>query len=189
MPDEIEVPTEHLHETVHEKAHEAAGGHGDGAPAPPPWVMAVALSSALIAVLAALSALLAGHYANEAMLEQMKASDGWAYFQAKSIKANVLQTKVDLLTALGKEVSAKDAEKIAEYGKEQKEIEEHAKHEEHASEGHMQRHSVLARAVTVFQIAIALSAIAVLTKKKQVWYGSMLLGVAGAAFMVLAYLH
>lgn len=189
MPEEIEVPTEHLHESIHEKAHEAGGGHGHGASSQPSWVMAVALSSALIAVLAAVSALLAGHYANEAMLEQMKASDGWAYYQAKGIKSNVLQTKIDLLTSLGKEPSAKDAEKVAEYGKEQKEIEGEAKHEEHESQEHMQRHSVLARAVTVFQVAIALSAIAVLTKKKAVWFGSMALGAAGIVFMALAYMH
>src|SRR5262249_15006330 len=132
---------------------------------------------------------LAGHYANEAMLEQMKASDGWAYFQAKGIKASVLQSKVELLGSLGKEPAAKDVEKIAEYGKEQKEIEEKAKEEEHHSEHHMQQHSVVARAVTVFQIAIALSAIAVLTKKKGVWFGSMVLGAVGAVFMILAFVH
>jgi hypothetical protein len=189
MPDEIEVPTEQLQETVHEKAHEASEGHAHGGASAPSWVMAVALSSALIAVLAAVSALLAGHYANEAMLEQMKASDGWAYYQSKAIKASVLQSKIELLGALGKEVPAKDGEKLAQYAKEQKDIEESSKHEQHASEAHMERHSVLARAVTVFQVAIALSAIAVLTKKKAVWYGSMALGLAGAAFMALAYLH
>ena len=189
MPEEIEVPTEQLQETIHEEAHKghggAGGGHGGGGPS---WFMPVALSSAIIAVLAAICALLAGHHANEAMLEQMKATDEWAYFQAKGIKSNVLQTKIDLLAAMGKEVAEKDREKIGEYQKEQKEIEEKAKHEEHSSELHMKVHTNLARAVTVFQIAIAMSAIAVLTRKKIVWFGSMVLGVIGAATMLIAFL-
>lgn len=52
MPDEIEVPTEHLHETLHEKAH----GDGD------PWLLRVALSAAMLSVLAAIAATVAGHY-------------------------------------------------------------------------------------------------------------------------------
>ena len=36
--------------------------------------------------LAAIAALLAGHAANEALLEQIKASDQWSYYQSKSIK-------------------------------------------------------------------------------------------------------
>jgi len=54
----------------------------------------------MLAVLAAVSALMAGYHANEAMLEQMKATDDWAFYQAKGIKANLLQTKMELLTAL-----------------------------------------------------------------------------------------
>ena len=74
-----EVPTEHLQEHIE---HEAHGG--------PPWVMGVALSSAIIAALAAVASLLAGANANEAMIDQMKAADQWNYYQAKGVKANVL---------------------------------------------------------------------------------------------------
>ncbi len=77
-----EVPTEHLHEEMHHQAH-----HPDA----PRWIMGVALSSALIAGLAAISALLAGHHANEAMLEQIQAANRWSYYQAKSIKKNVVE--------------------------------------------------------------------------------------------------
>src|SRR5262249_24590875 len=104
MPVEIEAPTEHLHEALHESAHGPHGHHGHGAgAAPPPWISQVALSAAIVAVLAAVAALQAGRYANEAMLEQMKATDEWALYQAKSIKRSLVETKVDLLKSLGKE--------------------------------------------------------------------------------------
>jgi hypothetical protein len=49
----------------------------------------------------------------------------------------------------------------------------------------MKHHVILARSVTFFQIAIALAAIAVLTKKSALWLGSLALGATGAAFFVV----
>src|SRR5664280_2289178 len=83
----------------------------------------VALSTAIIAVFAALCSLMAGHHANEALIEQIQASDQWAYYQAKGIKSTVLESKIETLIALGKQTSAKDEEKVKSYKKEQKEIE------------------------------------------------------------------
>jgi hypothetical protein len=182
MPEEIEAPTEHLHEALQEEAH--GHGHGDG----PSWVSQVALSAAMVAVLAAISAMLAGHNANEAMLEQMQATDEWGYFQAKGIKAAVLESKMDLLTALAKEPREEDKKKVEEYRKEQKEIEEKAHHEEKSSKEHMARHGVQARAVTASQVAIALSAISVLSRKKWIWYGSLLMGGLGAVLLAQSFL-
>ena len=42
----------------------------------------------------------------------------------------------------------------------------------------------MAKAVTVFQIAIAVSAISVLTRRKWLWYGSGLLGLIGLIFLL-----
>jgi hypothetical protein len=183
MPEEIEVPVEHLHEAIHEKAHEESHGHAHGGAG---FNMMVALSSAILAVLAAVSALMAGHYANEAMLEQIHASDNWSFFQAKSIKATVLQSKVELLTGLGKSSGAGDDAKIEQYAKEQKDISKKAKELEAESQHHMNQHQVLARTVTLLQISIALSAIAVLTRKKPLWYLSLLGGAAGLVILVQA---
>ena len=71
------------------------------------WILGVALTAALLAVLAAITALLAEHHANEAMLEQIRSSDQWNYYQAKGIKANQLASKVDLLTGLGQDPSTR----------------------------------------------------------------------------------
>jgi hypothetical protein len=177
MPEEIEVPTEHLHETIHEQAEEG-----------PRWIQGVALSAAILAVLAAIASLLAGHHANEAMLEQMQANDVWAFYQAKSIKSSVLETRVQVLGALGKEVRAEDQAKAQTYEHESKELEENGKELESSSRAHMARHNVLARAVTVLQIAIALAAVGVLVRRRSVWYLSLALGVVGAGFTLQALL-
>ena len=174
MPEEIEVPTEHLHEHMHEEAH-GHGGHGKG----PSWIAKVAVSSALLAVAAAISALLAGHHANEAILEQMKATDQWQYYQAKSIKLAVLQGNIEMMTSDGKPVSKDRLVKVEKYQTEMKEIEEQGHELEESSEHHMGHHVWLARGVTAFQIAIAMGAIAVLAKRPRLWLLSLALGVIG----------
>jgi hypothetical protein len=174
MPEEIEVPTEQLHETLKERAEEQ----------PVQWIGKAALSSALVAVAAAIASLLAGHHANEAMLEQMRATDQWSFYQAKSIKSAVLDTRMQLLEAMAKPVAAGDRLKLAGYGAEQRAIEEQGHELERSSQRHMERHAVLARSVTMSQIAIAMAAIAVLVRRRQLWFLSMAFGAAGGWFLV-----
>jgi hypothetical protein len=171
--EEIEDPTERLQEEIHEQAHHARER----------WISGVALSSALLAGFAAVTALLAGHHANEAMVEQIHASDQWSYYQAKGIKAAVLSNKLDLLKAFGKPVSAKDEDKIAEYKEQQEEISKEAKEKEHASESHLHHHVIFARGVTLFQVAIAVAAIAVLTRRRRFWFVGLAFGLGGLIFL------
>ncbi len=178
MPEEIEVPVEQLHETIHEAASEGGHHHASG------FNMQVALSTALLAVVAAVAALLAGHAANEAVIEQIEASDKWNHYQSKSIKETVLSSKLALLVAFDKRIEAKDAQKLAAYKNDMEEIKTEAEAKEAQSAKHMQRHVILARGVTLFQIAIALSAIAVLTKKRPLWLASLALGAIGGFFFV-----
>src|ERR1043165_2062531 len=84
--EEAEVPLEHLHEEIHHRAE-----HGGEK-----WISWVALSTAILAVLAAIAGLLSGSHANEAMMSQIQASDQWGYYQAKSVKAAVLDAKMSL---------------------------------------------------------------------------------------------
>ena len=187
MPEEIEVPTEHLHEAIHEEAHK---GPGHAAPAhgshSTPWTQGVALSSALMAVLAAVAALLSGHHANEGVLEQIRASNRWSQYQSKSIKSTVLSGKIEMLTELEKTPKTADVEKVEKYKEEMKEIQEKANELEHASELHMKTHSSHARTVTTLQVAIALAAIAVLTRKKWLWFVSLGLTTIGTVLFAMA---
>ncbi len=165
-----EVPLEQSQEDILHHAHAAEEK----------WILGVALTAALLAVIAAITALLAEHHANEAMLEQILSSDKWSYYQAKGIKANLLGSKIELLTALGKTVDAKDRAKLETYRKEQEAIREEAEEKERASEVHLKHHTLFSRGVTLFQVGIAVGAISVLTKRKRFWYASLVFGVAGA---------
>jgi len=112
--EEAEVPLEHLHEQIHHHAE-----HGG-----PPWISWVALSTAILAVLAAITGLLSGKHANEAMMSQIEAADQWAYYQAKGIKAAVLDAKMTLSGT----VTEQDQQKAEKYKEEQAEIQDEARH-------------------------------------------------------------
>lgn len=160
-----EVPLEHLHEEIHHAAeHEGIS-----------WISWVALSTAILAVLAAIAGLLAGTHANEAMMSQIEASDQWGYYQAKSIKAAVLEAK----TSLSPEASARDQEKAEKYKEEQAEIKTEAERKQAEAKANFHKHEIFARSVTMLQIAIAIAAISALTKKRRFWFVSLLFGLAG----------
>ena len=186
MPEDAEVPTEHLQEAAEHnlhRQHEASHGNQELR-----WPSLAALSAAFFAVFAAISALLAGHDANEAMIEQIRGSDGYAYYQAKGIKSAIIQAKVDMLRALGREPASADLPSIERYKKEQEEIKHDADQDVASAKAHMDHHAILARSVTLFQIAIAMAATSILTKRKSVWQLSLLMGLGGVAFLVHALL-
>ncbi len=168
--EEIEVPTEHLHEAIGEKAKEHETG----------WSMYVAISTAMVAVLAALAGLLAGHHSNEALIEQIKSSDQWAFYQAKGIKAEIKSIAVDGATP--------DTAAIEKYKKEQEEIKEKAEEFEKSSEIHLTKHVSIARSVTLFQVAIAISAIAILTRRKVLWFAGLAFSAVGIVFFLMGIL-
>lgn len=167
-----EVPTEHLHEHIHEAAHE----HHDR------WSMLVAISTAFMAAFAALSSLMAGHQSNEALITQIKASDQWSYYNAKGIKAEVADavTRINFSNAAATDTSnAAAAARKNKLKEDQKKIQEKAEDLEKESEAHLQKDVILARAVTFFQIAISISAVSILSKKRPLWYISLVLFAAG----------
>src|SRR5437868_8113448 len=173
--EEAEVPLEHLHEQIHHHLE-----HGGAK-----WISGVALSTAILAVLAAIAALLSGDRANEAMMRQIESADQWAFYQAKGIKAAVLDAKVSLTAS----TSDADREKAAKYSEEQSEIQKEASEKETKAKQNFHQHEVFARGVTLLQIAIAVAAISVLTKRRRYWMVSMILGAIGCIFLALGFVQ
>src|SRR5260370_29534762 len=88
MPETPEVETDKLREAVQEEL-EREGGR---------FLRRIALTTAVLAAIAAIAALQAGSTANEALVLkteaarlQAEASDQWAYYQAKGINLAVAQ--------------------------------------------------------------------------------------------------
>ncbi len=172
--EEAEVPLENVHEEIHRRAEESQER----------WILRVALSSALLAAFAAVASLLAGHHANEAVLDQIAASDLWSYYQAKGVKSAVLSSKMDTLDGLGKGVQPADSERLKRYEDEEGEVRRQAEEKQAGASLHLRAHTIFARGVTMFQVAIAVAAISVLTKRRAFWYLGLAFGVLGIALLI-----
>lgn len=158
------------------------------------WVRYLSISTAIIAVCAALATLLSSNYSNsallsknEAILAQSKASDQWNYYQAKGIKKNIYEA-----FNLQKPDPTLKSE-IDRYATEQKDIQKQAQDFEvqvaelnHHSEQALEKHHQAAVGVTLFQISIALSAMAALLRKRRFWLLSLSGSLIGLVFLVLA---
>lgn len=189
MPEEPEIETEKLHEAIHEELEKGGGS----------FIRSIALTTALLAALAALSSLEAGATVNEALVLkteatrlQAEASDQWAYYQAKGVKASVAEGAAAAFAAAGKEAPPAYEERRRRYVLEQDAIQEKAKEREREREAKdreadhlLHLHHRYAAAVAFFQVSIALGAIAALTRIRLVWLGSMALGAAGIVFALL----
>lgn len=152
-------------------------------------IMTYAITSAIYAIIAASSSLLASYHSNESMVEQMKSSDQWAFYQAKSIKLNIAETKLDLLNALKSPVDDKKIlNKIESYKSELTEISKVAKEKEEISELHLKKHLSFSRSVTLFQVAIGMTAFAILIRRKSFWHLSLIFALFGMGFLLIGFL-
>jgi len=189
MPETPEVDTDKLREAVQEEL-EREGGQ---------FLRRIALTTAVLAALAAIAALKAGSTANEALVLkteatglQAEASDQWAYYQAKGIKLAVAQATEAPWLSVGKHAPRDVVEKERRYAAEQEEIKTKAETLErerdaksHEADHLLHQHHGFANAVALFQVAIALGALAALTRNRAVWLGSLALGAVGLAGFVV----
>lgn len=155
----------------------------------------VSFTMAIIAVLVATVSLL-GHRAHtEEVLLQNKATDEWAYYQAKNLRRNNLESLDAMLGAL----EGKDAEKaeavqkhfeadIERYGEEQKEIK--AKAEELESELQLvtRRANRFDLGEVFTEIALVVTSITLLTRKNLFWMIGMMFAAFGIVIALNAFL-
>jgi hypothetical protein len=183
MPEEIEIDTDDLRDKIEEEIEREGGS----------LLRTIALSTALFAALAAIVSLQAGSTVNEALVLkteatrlQAQASDQWAYYQAKGVKAEIARNAKGPWLALGKTPPANLAEDEARYLKEKNasEASAHAIEKERDAKSSeadelLHHHHRFAEAVAFLQVGIALGAVAALTKSRAAWWASLLLGLIG----------
>jgi hypothetical protein len=203
MPDEIEVPLEQSQEHI-EKAHEEHEGHhgaGEGEKGRGGWTRFIAVATAILAVVAAIAALKSGLLVNEALLaknneisHRTQASDQWNYYQAEGLKALIYKTSAQALPP-GSPAASDNGKQAAHYKDKQDELQRGAKELEKQAEDNkresaeiMEEHHIFALSVSLCQIAIALSAIAALTRSRRVWFFGLAAGLAGIAALIGGFL-
>ena len=179
----------HDHELEH-AAHNDPGGMAGQ----------LAVVTAILATVGALFAYMggatqanAGLYKNDAAIKKTEASNQWNYYQAKSSKQNLSELAQELAPEARKafyvdEVKRYKVEK-ADIKVAAEKLEAESKAWDDRSAEQMHQHHRWAQATTALQIAIAMAAIALLTKKR--WLEKLVFGVSavGLVLGVLAWFH
>ena len=161
----------------HEVEHVAQHG-GDN------FTSRVAVLTAILSTVGAIFGYMGGHsqnlallYKNDAAIQKTSASNQWNYYQAKSNKQNLAELSVTLTSG---EAQQKFSQAVERYKKEKEDIKVEAEKLEAAaqaadrqSEQEMHVHGRWALATTLLQIAIALSAITLLTRKRWMLGGGL----------------
>ena len=164
------------------------------------WMTYMAITTILIAVAATLSTLKGGGFSTRSLLNQTLASDQWAFFQSKSIKRDLYDSRRENLeiqvASLEKQkgnesliekynvLIADYAQKVKTYDTEKEAISKEATNFQNIREESKKHSGKFGIAVIFLQISILLSSIATLSKKKFVWISGLILGVIGILYFI-----
>ena len=208
----------HDHEVEH-AAEAEAGGHGHASHETaesqgPGLAQRVALMTAILAFCGAISSWQGSSTLSEAMLlknesillknqsvlKKTEASNQWNYYQAKSSKQNLAELALALTPPDKREFYQKEVERYkTEKAAIQKdaealeaEVKNFDKKSDEANEKAFEKihpHHRWELAMTLFQIAISLASITILTRMRWLYFTSGLAGAAGLGLAAAAWLH
>jgi hypothetical protein len=180
------------------EAHEHAEHAEHAAHENDPFISRVSITVAVLAVLAAsvgsLETIEAGGAitsASEAVLSQDQATDTWAEFQSDSLKKHIYGIAAEgggakALTYA--DTAKKEGAKQADEQKKAKAFEDEREKLMNQSRAHEHRHHWLTAAATLLEIGIAICTVAIITRKRWFWLGSLALGAGGLALTAVAFL-
>lgn len=167
------------------------------------WLNYLALTTVILAVCATLSTFKGAGYSTRSVLSQTQAANQWAYYQSKSIKGYLYEnqkesmelelkkSKAKLPKVLQDEYEGKIAaynQKLKRYDEEKAVISKEAKKLESIRDEAQNHSQAFGLAVIFLQIAILLSSIAALLKKKSVWILGVSTGAVGLVYFANGFL-
>jgi malonyl CoA-acyl carrier protein transacylase len=167
-----------------------------------PWLNYLALSTVILAVCATLSTFKGSSYSTRAVMSQTQAANKWSHYQSKSIKGYLYETGMEKLEleikaiAPGNEALINEykksieaySQKLKKYDEEKSLIQQEAKDLEKVRDDAKEHSGIFGMAVIFLQIAILLSSVAALLKKKPVWYLGLSAGIVGIVYFANGFL-
>ena len=149
------------------------------------FVGIVAMSTMVMALFSAIGALFAGISANDAMLVRTAEILTETRLETDRLEIDILAGNALMLEALGLEVEEEMLARIAEDREEMEEFAAEVEFAEDEVELVMVAHERLAVGVTLLSIAITLGGMALVTRRRPIWYLGLGLSVVGAAYVVV----
>jgi hypothetical protein len=153
-----------------------------------PFEKHVAATMAILAAFLAVVSVLGHIMTTEELLLQQKASDQWSYYQAKSIRRYDSEVARDMFAAMKLPTQSTQYQKNAEkYRKDDEDIQKEAQGLE--QESHLRGRQALGfHSGEVFlEFSIVLASLAILTKRRLLWFVAIIGGTFGAVLAATVY--
>jgi hypothetical protein len=157
-----------------------------------PFDRVVGATMATVAVVLALVSVLGQMKTTEELLAQQKASDQWAYYQAKSIRRYQSEFAGDVLRVLPGPAAAAAGKKydanVERYKSDGEEIQRKARELEDESKAEGHRALGLHFAEIFLEVAIVFCSLTLLTRRRYFWLAGVVLTVVGAVIALRVFL-
>jgi hypothetical protein len=162
----------------------------------------IAITTAVYAVLLAITALGGNNSMKEMLLAQQEASNQWAFYQAKAMRENLYRiqrlnmeadylARADTMKPAARDRFEATLKKMTaeenRYGSEKKEIELAAKKAERQRDINKDRDPYFDFAEVLLQVSIVLASVAILSSSRPVFYFSLVVALIGAFLSLNGY--
>jgi hypothetical protein len=183
------APAEQLEGPQHALAEQVPADAADAEARRDRWAEHAARTTAVLAVLAAVSS---GQYAgqfSQTILAQAEASDAWSYYQAKSIKRHLSEGQIDIARAMAEgrpelvpalaTLEQKHSAAAQKYEKELADAKQNATRIEREKTRHQKMGDRFQYAFVVLQAGVVLSTVAGSARRRELWIAAVVCGVSG----------
>lgn len=180
------------------EAHEHAEHAEHAAHEADPFIGRVSITIAILAVLAAAAGSLetveagaAITSSSEAVLKQDQATDNWGFANSKAIRKNLYLVAADQNAAKAEAYEKAEQKAEKDEDKAQDAARDFEKERDQllaASRTHERSHHWLTIAATLLEVGIAVCTVAIITKRRSFWFGSMVLASVGAVLLAVVVL-
>ncbi|WP_157315358.1 DUF4337 family protein [Chitinibacter sp. GC72] len=151
----------------------------------PRWELFVAFTSSILAVLSALAALMATFASDKATVALSNEGSFSSSAEGLDASRTVLHAKFEILKAMNQSPSEDDLAELQHLDRKRSEMRARIASAGAVSDHQLKAHDRLAIAVTLFQVTMLLGGVAVMVKRRLVWFFGLGFSAVGCVFLLL----
>jgi hypothetical protein len=177
MPEEN---IEEFAEVALEAAEDESREHGHRVP----WLEWATLSTMLMALFSVIGGLLAGKTGNEAIIDRQMQLQELVQLNRMDLEAEVMLTRLAVINSSNLSADPALLQRIATRTKAIEGYTHTADEDEDESATTLAQHELFAIATTILSVAITLTGMAVIVRRRSLWFGGIGISIGGAAVLV-----
>lgn len=182
------MPEENFTE-IAEVAIEAVSEHSREHGSLPRWVEWASLSTMIMALFSAVGGFMASNTIDEAIVDRQKQIADLIALNRMELRSELLLTRLAVIESAGKQADQELLDQVQASNRAVLQSTKQASQEVAESQTHLQSNALFAIGTTILSVAITITGMAVIVRKKRLWFGGVGVSIAGAGFVVYGVLR